>query len=128
LAIWPSFLGDMAKAKGTSLRRLYYSISEAAEIAGVPAHVLRYWESEFSELNPRKGSAGARLYQEKDLEVVRRIKTLLYDRKYTIAGARTQLAKRKAKVSDSEALSELKKGLHEILDILDDDTGRGAVR
>jgi DNA-binding transcriptional MerR regulator len=118
----------MAEAKGTNLRRLYYSISEAAEITGVPAHVLRYWESEFSELNPRKGSAGARLYQDKDLQVVRRIKTLLYEKKYTIAGARTQLGKRKAKVSDSETLSEVKKGLHEILDILDDNTGRGAVR
>lgn len=118
----------MAKDKSPSLHRLYYSISEAAEIAGVPAHVLRYWENEFPLLNPRKGRAGTRLYQQKDLDVVRRIKSLLYDKKYTIAGARAQLAKRKAETDGNEVLSDLREGLQEILDILGDNTGRGAVR
>lgn len=118
----------MAKPETSGLRKLYFTISEAAEISGVPAHVLRYWESEFPGLNPHKSKSGNRLYQEKDLALIEQIKTLLYKKKFTIAGARAQLTKRKTKSDKEEILSDIKEGLREILDILDDNTGRGAVR
>ena len=118
----------MAKQKIIGLQKLYYSISEAAEISGIPAHVLRYWESEFPTLNPHKGRGGNRLYQEKDLELIEQIKTLLYEKKFTIAGARAQLTKKKAKNDTEEILDDIKEGLREILRILDDNTGRSAVR
>jgi DNA-binding transcriptional MerR regulator len=71
--------------------KLYYSIREASEMLGVKAHVLRYWESQFRSLRPKKNRAGNRMYQEKDLDQLRAIKELLYDRKYTIAGARRRI-------------------------------------
>jgi DNA-binding transcriptional MerR regulator len=118
----------MARENGLGVRKLYYSIREAAEITGIPAHVLRYWESEFAQLNPHKGRAGNRLYQDKDLDIIRQIKGLLYDRKFTIAGAKAELAGEKAGRRTDDLLGELKEGLKEILRILDDNTGRGAVR
>jgi DNA-binding transcriptional MerR regulator len=79
--------------RGPQLRKLYFSISEVSELYGIPAHVLRYWEQEFPQLRPKKNPhSGARLFQEKDLRVIERIKTLLYDKRFTIAGARSQLS------------------------------------
>ena len=71
--------------------KLYYRIGEVEEIAGVPAYVLRYWESEFKLLRPKKNPAGQRLYRQRDLELVQRIKTLLYDERLTLEGARKRL-------------------------------------
>lgn len=68
--------------------KLYYSISEVGESTGVKAHVLRYWETQFSMLRPKKNRAGARMYRAKDVDLLREIKHLLYDRGFTIAGAR----------------------------------------
>jgi DNA-binding transcriptional MerR regulator len=73
------------------IQRLYYSISEICEITGLEAHVLRYWETEFPELAPRKNRAGHRIYTERDLTTIQRIKTLLKEDKYTIEGARRVL-------------------------------------
>ena len=56
--------------KGPALRKLYYSIGEVSEIVGVPSHVLRYWESEFPQLRPKKGRAGNRTYQERDIDLI----------------------------------------------------------
>ncbi len=111
------------KDKSPTIRKLYYSISETAELTGVPSHVLRYWEKEFPILSPQKGRAGNRLYQEQDLEIVLQIKALLYDKKFTIAGARAQLRGRKSSENKGEVVSDLKKGLQEILDILDNQIG-----
>ena len=72
--------------------RLYYRIGEASAIAGVPAYVLRYWESEFKLLRPKKNPAGQRLYRKRDLELALRIKTLLYDERLTLEGAKKRLA------------------------------------
>jgi DNA-binding transcriptional MerR regulator len=72
--------------------KTYYSISEVCSIIGVEAHVLRYWESEFSQLRPKKNRAGNRAYREKDIDVVKRIRHLLYDEGYTIPGAKKRLA------------------------------------
>ena len=68
--------------------RKYYSIREVSELLEVKAHVLRYWETQFPHLRPRKHRGGARMYQDRDLDLLRSIKEMLYDRGYTIAGAR----------------------------------------
>lgn len=76
--------------------KLYRSISEVSDLVGVKPHVLRYWETQFSMLRPRKNRAGNRMYRPEELKVLMRIKELLYERRYTIAGARrTLLADRK---------------------------------
>jgi DNA-binding transcriptional MerR regulator len=71
--------------------KLYYRIGEVESITGVPAYVLRYWESEFKLLRPKKNTAGQRLYRQRDLELVRRIKSLLYDERLTLEGAKKRL-------------------------------------
>lgn len=74
--------------------KLYFSISEVAEMTSVKPHVLRYWESEFPELRPKKNRAGNRSYREKDIRTVMTIRDLLYQEGYTIAGARNRLKDR----------------------------------
>ncbi|HYQ90191.1 MAG TPA: MerR family transcriptional regulator [Candidatus Binatia bacterium] len=71
--------------------RLYYSISEVSDMIGVKAHVLRYWETQFKMLRPKKGRGGARMYRKRDVEVLFEVKQLLYDHRFTIAGARRKL-------------------------------------
>jgi len=71
--------------------KLYYRIGEVEAITEVPAYVLRYWESEFKLLRPKKNPAGQRLYRKKDLELVLRIKSLLYDERLTLEGAKKRL-------------------------------------
>ena len=71
--------------------KLYYRIGEVEEITEMPAYVLRYWESEFKLLRPKKNPAGQRLYRPRDLELVQRIKTLLYDERLTLEGAKKRL-------------------------------------
>jgi len=69
----------------------YRSISEVADLVGVKQHVLRYWETQFSMLRPRKNRAGNRMYRPDEVKLLLRIRELLYDRRYTIAGARRTL-------------------------------------
>ncbi len=76
-----------------AIRKLYHSIREVSEITGLKPHVLRYWESEFDELRPKKNRAGNRTYTDRDIEVLLRVQRLLRDEKYTIEGARTALAR-----------------------------------
>jgi len=71
--------------------KLYYRIGEVESITGIPAYVLRYWESEFKLLRPRKNPAGQRVYRRRDLELVQRIRTLLYDERLTLEGAKKRL-------------------------------------
>ena len=71
--------------------KLFFKIGEVCELAGVQAHVLRYWESEFPMLAPQKNRAGQRVYRKRDVEMALRIKELLYDDQYTIAGAKKRL-------------------------------------
>ena len=68
--------------------KLYFRIGEVSELLGVEPYVLRYWESEFPALAPKKSGAGHRLYRRKDVETLLRIKHLLYNQRYTIEGAR----------------------------------------
>ena len=73
--------------RSTGIKKLYYSIREVSELTGVESHVLRFWEKEFSQLNPRRGRSGNRTYTERNIKVVLAIKDLLYGQKYTIQGA-----------------------------------------
>lgn len=86
------------KRKGET--KLYYSISEAATMTKVKPHVLRYWETQFKMLRPRKNKAGNRMYRKRDLKLVMLIKELLYDKGFTIAGAQKKLAAEKTEVRD----------------------------
>src|SRR5258706_12230760 len=72
--------------------KLFFKIGEVCDIAGVQAHVLRYWETEFPMLQPQKNRAGQRTYRRRDVEMALRIKELLYDEQYTIAGAKKKRA------------------------------------
>ncbi len=115
--------------------KLYYSIREVAEHTGVEAHVLRYWESEFPMLKPKRARSGARNYRKKDIELIERIRTLLHDEGYRIEGARKLLreqkrakpaAKSAAKAQDTlfdsmdrEAkIAQLRKELAEVMELL----------
>jgi DNA-binding transcriptional MerR regulator len=112
--------------------KLYYSIGQVSLIAQVDQHVLRYWETEFKELAPRKNRGGKRLYREGDIKTVQRIKELLYRDRYTIEGARKKLKEevggRKGAIavespSDPDLkcnrlISEMKIGLVELKDLL----------
>ena len=71
--------------------KLYFKIGEVGDIVGVKQHVLRYWESEFPSIRPQKSKTNQRLYRRKDVEAVLAIKHLLYDRKFTIEGAKQHL-------------------------------------
>jgi DNA-binding transcriptional MerR regulator len=72
-------------------KRLYYKIGEACKEIGIQPYVLRYWETEFAALAPNKSRSGQRVYSERELEIIRRIKELLYAEGYTIAGAKKKL-------------------------------------
>lgn len=83
--------GAIKKAVRKEGGKIYYSISEVADLTDVKPHVLRYWESKFKMLRPKKNRAGNRMYRPKEIDLILRIKELLYDRRYTIAGARRTL-------------------------------------
>ena len=117
--------------------RLFFRIGDVSELSGVEPYVLRFWEGEFPTLSPKKTSSGQRQYRRKDVETILEIKRLLYDERYTIAGARKALrGKRKQKRAvqtegqaalpfasgagnDEAHLSEIKQQLESILSILD---------
>jgi DNA-binding transcriptional MerR regulator len=111
--------------------KLYFKIGEVSELLGVEPYVLRYWEGEFSVLSPKKSGTGHRLYRRKDVELLLRIKHLLYEKRFTIEGARQTLqaegksgSKPKlAKLEQRELfaedpLPEIRRELNDILRIL----------
>lgn len=75
-----------------SIKKLYYSIGEVSKVTELKQYVLRYWETEFKQLNPSKNKAGNRTYRQKDIDLILRIKDLLYNQKFTIEGARNMLS------------------------------------
>ena len=126
-----------------AIKKLYYSIGEVAQLTDLKPYVLRYWETEFHILNPTKNRAGNRIYKDRDIKIIFHIKYLLYDQKYTIEGAKEQLKSfNPEEVSDEsihdsqtpyngsgnsgnsekyeKVLGDVKKGLKEILSILED--------
>jgi DNA-binding transcriptional MerR regulator len=108
--------------------KLYFRIGEVGRLCGLPCYVLRFWETEFPQLKPSKGSTGQRMYRRVDVENVLRVKRLLYEEGFTIAGARQHLkAETKRKQSplpfvvpptDLSQLRQVRQGLREILGIL----------
>ena len=96
----------------------YFTIGEVSELCGVKSHVLRYWEQEFSQLKPvRRGNR--RYYRHQDVVLIRQIRNLLYDQRFTIGGARSQL---KA-VSKKKGVAEYKKLLRETITELEEISG-----
>lgn len=93
--------------------KLYYSISEVAEMTGLEPYVLRFWEKEFPQLKPRKNRSGNRTYQARDIELIKVIKKLLYTDGYTIDGARKAL-KSETAADDQPTREELIKLLLEV--------------
>src|SRR5215472_5094138 len=101
-----------SKKKGNSSKsteilipeKLYFRIGEVATLCRLPAYVLRFWESEFPQLKPVKSNTGQRMYRKRDVESVLRIKTLLYESGFTIAGARAQLRDEAKSERDQTAL------------------------
>jgi DNA-binding transcriptional MerR regulator len=77
-------------------RKTYYSIREVCEQTALEPHVLRYWESEFPQLRPKKNRAGNRAYRDKDIETIFAIKRLLYEEQFTIPGAKKKLSEEKS--------------------------------
>src|ERR1041385_2837724 len=86
--------------------KLYFKIGEVCELIKVQPHVLRYWETEFPMLTPQKNRAGQRVYRRKDVEMVLRIRDLLYEEKFTIAGAKKKLADEMRGGNRSRAVSK----------------------
>jgi DNA-binding transcriptional MerR regulator len=108
--------------------RLYFRIGEVARLCRLPAYVLRFWETEFSQLKPTKGSTGQRMYRRKDVENVLHIKRLLYEEGFTIAGARQHLREEIKSdkkqnplpfpVASTPNLKYIRQGLRDILTLL----------
>ncbi len=110
--------------------KLYFKIGEVSELLGVEPYVLRYWETEFPSLCPKKSGTGHRLYRRKDVELLLRIKHLLYERRFTIQGARQSLQSEarvpkthvrkqaQQELFSEDPLPEIRRELADILDIL----------
>ena len=90
--------------------KLYFKVGEVSKIVDVPAYVLRFWETEFKRIKPKRTSSGQRLYRKSDVELILQIKYLLYEKRFTIQGAKQHL-KAKA-VGKGEKVAEIT--LHEI--------------
>jgi DNA-binding transcriptional MerR regulator len=112
--------------------KLYYSIGEVAKIVELKQYVLRYWETEFPSLRPNKNRSGNRTYRQKDIDIIKEIKHLLYDKKFTIVGARQYFKTNKMEPKsilkvekmldnnsdDLKTLEDLKKGLDDLLNYI----------
>ncbi len=101
--------------------KLYFKIGEVGEIAELPTYVLRFWETEFARIKPKRTSSGQRLYSKNDVELILKIKHLLYDKKYTIQGAKRCLKSKEPEQkvdSSSNILDEIRSELKSIRDIL----------
>jgi len=100
--------------------RKYFRIGEASRIVGVEPYVLRYWESEFSQIRPQRADSNQRTYQKRDLETLVEIKRLLYEEKMTIEGARLRFKGEKPEKTAplDPVVDEIKAGLRQILKIL----------
>jgi len=84
-------------------KKLYYKIGDVCRILGVEAHVLRFWETEFPALSPPKSKSGQRTYRPKDIDLLLRIRKLLYEEGYTIAGARKRLGARRTEADADDS-------------------------
>ncbi len=108
-------------------KKAYYSIGEVCDLSGLRPHVLRYWETQFDVLRPTKNRAGNRVYRPKDVELILLVRHLLYERKYTIDGARQKLREMRKKgdleeerqdVLEPEVLASMKEELVQLKELL----------
>ena len=105
--------------------KFYFRIGEVSEITGIAPYVLRFWETEFKQLNPKRTDAGQRLYRRQDVMLVLTIKNLLYQKKFTIAGARQHLRKQRtappppASIAVFPDVAEIRMELIRIRDLID---------
>jgi DNA-binding transcriptional MerR regulator len=106
----------------------FFKIGEVARVIGVKPHVLRYWESEFPSLRPKKNPSGQRIYARSDVEAIVEIKNLLYNERYTISGAKKTLARQseaslpRGRMSEAafvRSLTQLKAHVHELMAMLE---------
>ena len=130
----PMIDGALPSRDGPDIpNKLYFRIGEVAKLAGIKPYVLRFWETEFPGLGPKKSGTGHRLYRRKDVELVLEIKRLLYEKRFTIEGARKFLGsqpksnggknaipRKQSELFDKQPpqLTEIRKGLAEILQFL----------
>jgi DNA-binding transcriptional MerR regulator len=101
--------------------KLFYRIGEVSRIAGVPASVLRFWESEFPRIKPHRTDTGQRVYRRNDVELILTVKQLLYEEKFTIKGARQHLKAKPGTPATSprpELIHEIRSELKQIWDLL----------
>jgi len=105
--------------------KFYFKIGEVSDIAGVAPYVLRFWETEFKQIKPKRTEAGQRLYRKQDVVLVLRIKHLLYHRKFTIEGARQHLKKKPDRVpgprqaAAAPGIAEIREELIRIRELID---------
>ena len=109
----------------SKIKKLYYSIGEVSKMVNLKSYVLRYWETEFKQLKPPKNRAGNRTYRQKDIDLIVKIKDLLYNKKYTIEGARTMIASKKdTNISNipnyDNLIIKIKNELQEIIRIINE--------
>ena len=109
----------------SEIKKLYYSIGEVSKMVELKSYVLRYWETEFKQLTPPKNRAGNRTYRQKDIDLIIKIKDLLYNKKYTIEGARSLLSSksdynRPTVSKGSTTISNLRKELEQIISIINE--------
>lgn len=104
------------------ISKLYYSIGDVSKITGLKQYVLRYWETEFSVLKPVKNSAGNRIYKDSDIKLIKYIQELLYQKKFTIKGAKLHLCKDFdiSTTQTSNSINDIKKDLKNIKNSLTD--------
>lgn len=99
------------------MKKLYYSIGEVSELTSVDPHVLRYWETVFKDLRPKKNNAGNRVYRESDIEIILKLKELIQEKKYSTKGALQVLEGSDSSPDESDRMEiplPLKKDLKEI--------------
>lgn len=97
--------------------KLYFKIGEVGQLAQVPTHVLRYWETEFKNIRPKRANSKQRLYRREDVELILKIKVLLHEQGYTIAGARKILESGKD-IRQLAGSGETGKGFHSMAEAL----------
>lgn len=99
--------------------KLYFKIGQVSKIAGVPSSVIRFWETEFLKINPKRTPAGQRHYRKSDVELILKIKHLLYDKKFTIRGAiqhlNSDICEDKSSLKSSNEVPDVIKGLRQEL-------------
>ena len=106
----------------SDIKKLYYSIGEVSKIVDLKSYVLRYWETEFKQLSPPKNRAGNSTYRKKDIDLIIRIKDLLYNKKFTIEGAKSMLGSKEFPKTPllNKQLDTIKKELLEIIRIINE--------